>query len=189
MTYQNNTISETIPTTFYRIPKALFADSCFREISLSAKMLYGMLLDRMTLSTRNAWQDGDGQVFVYFTLEEAQEQLGCGHSKAVRLFAELESSGLIRRKRQGQGKPTKIYVENLLGEVFFPETQNDGNEETAWEEQPSPSESQTSALPENILPDFPEPDANKTEKNDTEMSETDRIYPPYTPPFLAGPPR
>ena len=109
---QNNT-SETTPTTFYRIPKALFADSCFREISLSAKILYGMLLDRMTLSTRhsldhaaaaacpaphsgaasaacgtgspqtrftrNAWQDGDGQVFVYFTLEEAQEQLCCGH--------------------------------------------------------------------------------------------------------------
>ena len=77
-------------------------------------MLYAMLLDRLSLSTRNGWQDEDGQVFVYFKMSEAEEQLDCGHSKMIRLSAELESSGLIRRKRQGQGKPMKIYVQNLL---------------------------------------------------------------------------
>lgn len=80
---QNNT-SET--STFYRVPKALFTDSCFQDISLSAKMLYALLLDRLSLSARNGWQDEDGKTFVYFTLEEAREQLACGHSKAVRLF-------------------------------------------------------------------------------------------------------
>lgn len=111
MTIQNNTINET---AFYRLPKALFTDDCFRDISLSAKMLYAMLLDRLSLSARNGWQDEDGSVFVYFKMSEAEEQLDCGHSKMIRLFAELESSSLIRRKRQGQGKPMKIYVQNLL---------------------------------------------------------------------------
>ena len=113
MTYQNN-ISET---TFYRLPKVLFTDSRFRDISLSAKMLYAMLLDRLSLSVRSGWQDEDGSVFVYFKMSEAEEQLDCGHSKMIRLFAELESSSLIRRKRQGQGKPMKIYVQNLFADV------------------------------------------------------------------------
>ncbi len=111
MTIQNNTINET---AFYRLPKALFTDSRFRDISLSAKMLYAMLLDRLGLSAKNGWQDEDSSVFVYFKMSEAEEQLDCGHSKMIRLFAELESSSLIRRKRQGQGKPMKIYVQNLL---------------------------------------------------------------------------
>ncbi len=127
MTIQNNTINET---AFYRLPKALFTDGCFRDISLSAKMLYAMLLDRLSLSVRNGWQDEDGSVFVYFKMSEAEEQLDCGHSKMIRLFAELESSSLIRRKRQGQGKPMKIYVQNLLGDAQAAEqiSENDAAE-------------------------------------------------------------
>lgn len=100
--------------TFYRIPKVLFTDPAYRRISSDAIILYGLMLDRMGLSVRNGWLDDCNRVFIYFTLEDALEYLCCGHTKAVSLFGELDKSGLIERKKQGQGKPTKIYVKNFV---------------------------------------------------------------------------
>ena len=100
--------------TFYRIPKVLFTDPSYRRISSDAKILYGLMLDRMGLSVRNGWLDDYNRVFIYFTLEDAMEFLCCGHTKTVSLFGELEKSGLIERKKQGQGKPAKIYVKNFV---------------------------------------------------------------------------
>ena len=57
--------------TFYRIPKVLFTDPGFRRITADAKILYGLMLDRMGLSIRNGWLDEQERVFIYFTLEEA----------------------------------------------------------------------------------------------------------------------
>ena len=84
---------------FFRIPKLLITEPYFRRISTDAKLLYGLMLDRMSLSMRNGWMDDDGHVYIYFTLEEACEQLCCKTDKAVKLFAELDSAkgvGLIR---------------------------------------------------------------------------------------------
>ena len=99
---------------FYRIPKALFTDEHFKAMSAEAKILYGLMLDRMSLSTRNGWLDVDGRVYIYFTLEDAIDMMGFGHNKIVRLFRELDEIGLIERKKQGQGKPTRIYVKNFV---------------------------------------------------------------------------
>ena len=90
--------------TFYRIPKVLFTDPGFRRITADAKILYGLMLDRMGLSIRNGWLDEQNRVFIYFTLEEAMGAMGCGHNKAVALFTELDKVGLIERKKQGQGR-------------------------------------------------------------------------------------
>lgn len=100
--------------TFYRIPKVLFTAPGFRQTSSDAKILYGLMLDRMGLSMRSGWLDEVGRVFIYFTLEEAMTAMGCGHTKAVALFTELDKAGLIERKKQGQGRPTKIYVKNFV---------------------------------------------------------------------------
>ena len=89
---------------FFRIPKLLITEPYFRRLSTDAKLLYGLMLDRMSLSMRNGWMDDDGHVYIYFTLEEACEQLCCKTDKAVKLFAELDSAkgvGLIRRVKQG----------------------------------------------------------------------------------------
>lgn len=69
--------------TFYRIPKVLFTDPSYRRISSDAKILYGLMLDRMGLSVRNGWLDEYNRVFIFFTLEDALEYLCCGHTKAV----------------------------------------------------------------------------------------------------------
>ena len=72
------------------------------------------MLDRMGLSIRNGWLDEQNRVFIYFTLEEAMDALGYGHNKAVALFSELDKVGLVERKKQGQGRPTKIHVKNFI---------------------------------------------------------------------------
>ena len=70
--------------SFYRFPKALFTDSRFRGISVEAKVLYGLLLDRMGLSVKNGWKDEEGRVYIIFTVEAIMEHLGCSNKKAVR---------------------------------------------------------------------------------------------------------
>ena len=84
--------------TFYRIPKVLFTDPGFRRITADAKILYGLMLDRMGLSIRNGWLDEQERVFIYFTLEETMDAMCCGHNKAVSLFTELDKVGLFERK-------------------------------------------------------------------------------------------
>ena len=104
--------------SFYRIPKALFTDEAFRSISTDAKLLYGILLDRMNLSAKNGWLDKEGRVYIIFTLDEVQDSLGCGHGKAAKLLDELDGdTGLIERKRQGLGKPNLIFVKNFISRV------------------------------------------------------------------------
>lgn len=102
--------------SFYRIPKLLFVEERFKRLSVDAKMLYGIMLDRMGLSFKNGWFDKEGKVYIYFTLEEAMETLGYAHTKIIRIMSELDDIkgvGLIVRKKQGQGKPTMIYVKKF----------------------------------------------------------------------------
>lgn len=96
--------------TFYRVPKVLFTNERFWNISADAKMLYGILLDRMSLSAKNGWIDKNGRVYIIFTIDEAKMALNCAEQKAIKLLSELEKkAGLIERKRQGLGKPNLIY--------------------------------------------------------------------------------
>lgn len=106
---------------FYSVPQLLFTKDIFRKISCEAKLLYSFLLDRTSLSRKNKWYDDDGKLFVYFKQEELCEKLNIGKDKAVKVFNELDSAkggiGLIERKKQGQGKPIKIYVKNFTGSL------------------------------------------------------------------------
>lgn len=102
-------INEAERFKFVRVPKVLF-EARYKNLSTDAKILYSLLFERMELSRKNGWHDDDGSVFIYFTLEEVCEVLGCGHDKATKLFCELESYALLRRKKQGFGKPAKLYV-------------------------------------------------------------------------------
>lgn len=103
--------------TFYRIPKLLFTDPMFKGLSSEAKILYGLLLDRMSLSIKNGWFDEEGRAYIYFAIEEIAELLNCGKNKAVRSLQELVDGtgiGLIEKKRQGQGKANILYVKNFI---------------------------------------------------------------------------
>lgn len=150
---------------FYRIPKVFFTEPLLCAISIEAKLLYGLMLDRLSLSTRNDWVDADGRVYIYYTVENVMEDLNCGNKKAVKLLNELDSEyGLIERKRQGLGKPTKIYVKNfagLLQKRHFQTCQND-----------------TSGSVQMTSQDVSKGHSNNTEINNTEYNKTDLIYLP-----------
>ena len=110
--------SEAEQFTFYRIPKILVTSPQFRNISDSANLLYGLMLDRMTLSVRNGWFDENNRAYIYFTIKEIMETMGCATEKATRIVAELDSKkgvGLIERIKHGQGKPAKIYLKKFVG--------------------------------------------------------------------------
>ena len=101
--------------TFFRIPKVLFKDKRFKDMSTDAKLLYGLMLDRMGLSMRNRWIDDDNRVYIIYKMEEIIEDIGCARQKVAKLLEELDKSvGLIERKRQGLGKPNIIYVKNFI---------------------------------------------------------------------------
>ena len=107
---------EEIQFSHFRIPRQLITHPHFKPLSTDAKLLYGMLLNRMSLSAKNGWHDDTGRVYIYFTVKEVCEAISCGRNKAMRLLAELDTSkgiGLIERVKQGQGKPDRIFVKRI----------------------------------------------------------------------------
>ena len=116
--------------SFFRIPKALFQEQRFQDLSTDAKTLYGILLDRMSLSVRNEWFDKKGRVFIIFTIEDVKRTLRCADNKATRLLRELEEFGLIERKRRGQGKPCLVYVKNFSSESSKESVKNRDNDDS-----------------------------------------------------------
>lgn len=125
--YFYGTESETF--TFYRLPKALMTEEVFKVLTSDAKILYGLMLDRMSLSVKNGWFDEDGRVYIYYSIEDVMESMGCSKNKGMKTLQELDmvtGIGLIERKKQGQGKPTIIYVKNFELGKSVSESQNVG---------------------------------------------------------------
>ena len=102
--------------SFFRIPKALFTEKEFASLSTDAKLLYGILLDRISLSKKNGWIDSEGYVYIIYTIAELQELLRMSHTTVTKLLYELDSVhgiGLIERYRQGNNRPSVIYVKKF----------------------------------------------------------------------------
>ena len=158
--------NESEMLTFYRIPKLLVTDPYFRGLSSDAKILYGLMLDRMSLSARNGWIDEKNHVYIYFSIEDVMEMLACGKNKALKTMAELdikEGIGLIERKKAGQGKPTLIYVRNFISRTA------EGSSEV-YILNFKKSQNQTSRSPECKPLEVYIEDPNKNKKNNTEYN-------------------
>ena len=147
--------------SFYRIPKALFQEQRFQNLSTDAKTLYGILLDRMSLSVKNEWFDKQGRVFIIFTIEDVKRALCCADNKATKLLRELENFGLIERKRRGLGKPSLVYVKNFSSDLSNERVKNRENHE--------------SGSPKNACQDPPKSRCNKNKKSKTERNNTNPI--------------
>lgn len=101
--------------SFYRVPKVLFTREQFKQLPAEAKILYGIMLDKLDLSVKNKWVDEKGRVYIIYTIEQIMEDMNCADQKAAKLLDELEKKcGLIERKRQGLGKPNLIFVKNFI---------------------------------------------------------------------------
>ena len=206
--------SEAEQYSFYRVPKTLLTDPRYRSVSIEAKVLYGLLLDRMGLSVKNGWMDSDGRVYIYFTQEDAMTLMNCGKDKATRLFRELDMDGigLIERRKQGQGRPARIYVKNFIlppepeqsPSISAVQTAENPQSETpeitvshAAGTQPAGSPDHSALLtaenPQSALPEIRGQDSgfsapNNTEKNQTYRNDTDPSISPPTPAVRDQPP-
>ena len=100
--------------SFYRIPRLLIKDQHFKGLSSDAKLLYGLMLDRMALSMKNHWLDNENRAYIIYSISNVMEDINCSKPTCVKIMKELDSFGLIERKRKGLGKPDIIYVKNFV---------------------------------------------------------------------------
>ena len=156
--------------SFIRVPKIFFENEAYRSMSAEAKILYGFLLDRVSVSLKNGWKDEQNRIFIICTIEEIMKKIGCGNKKAIQLLSELEDKiGLIERKRQGLGKPNLIYVKNFIrtvdntGQRHFLKCQND-----------------TSGSVRTTSLEMSESHGSNTNLSNTDMSKTENLIYPGT---------
>lgn len=152
--------------SFFRIPKTLFTDLNFKKLSVEAKILYGILLDRMSLSIKNKWLDEENKVYIIYTIEEIMEVLNWGRNKSVKVMKEIEEIGLLEKKRLGLGKPNLLYVKNFIY------TENNKTTEVS-KANLKKFKKQTSGSLENKSQEVSKEDSNNTNINNTETNNTD----------------
>ncbi len=154
--------------SFYRIPKRLIPGDEFQETSTEAKLLYGLMLDRLQLSIRNQWLDALNRVYIIYTAEDIMADLHWDNQKACKLLSELENkTGLIKRKRQGLGKPSLIYI--LKFSTSCPQNDLESHFKTC--------ENHTSVDVKTTSLDMWKSHGNNTDFNKPEYNKTNPIYP------------
>ena len=176
--------SESEQFSYYRIPRLLVTGPQFRKLSTDAKLLYGLMLDRMGLSAKNGWYDENGKVFIYYAMSEIQCDLNCGHDKAIKMLAELDCGkgiGLIERIKQGQGKPARIYVKRFTTTAIPPKTEIQNPTVSRVLEHRGQDfdfpEVQTSDFPKSRSREIRSADIGKTDPNYNNIIYPDDSYP------------
>jgi hypothetical protein len=177
--------------SFFRIPKALFTEKKFDGLSTDAKLLYGILLDRISLSKKNGWIDDEGKVYIIYTLSELQQTLRASHTTVTKLLYELDSFhgiGLIERYRQGCNRPSIIYVKNFVSRTRDRPNgvQENGNPECRKLEVRS-ERNWKSGAQETGSPDCKNLEVNNTNKSKTDNNDTDRSERAATPAMESSP--
>lgn len=172
--------------SFVRVPKIFFTDKCFDVLSYGAKIIYGLLLDRMSLSKKNNWRDEQGRTYVIYTIESIQEDFNVSKTKAVNFMKELETFGLIEKKKRPNA-PAMIYVKNFISQKEKKEEEkqeNSGSPENGLPEvqnmevqkMESRKKQEISGSPKTGLPKIKLPEVQKMESNKTNIiNKTDNI--------------
>lgn len=181
--------------SFVKIPKIFFCDKRFEPLSYGAKILYGLLLDRMGLSKKNQWYDDRGRVYVIYTIGKIQEDFAVSKTVAVRFMKELEDFGLVEKKRRPNAA-AMIYVKNFILPDMeeeekkqensgipsdgLPEVQNREVQNPDFQKYTEISGSPKSGLPKHGLPEVQKMESNKTNKNKTNKMMSSSVPEPET---------
>ena len=177
--------------SFYRVPRLLIKDERFKKLSSDAKLLYGLMLDRMSLSIKNKWFDDNNRAYIIYTINSIMEDLGCGKEKAVKVLAELDNTkgiGLVEKVRRGLGRPDIIYVKNFAsseGNVDKKEVVNTDEITEVGKSDFRKSENQTSRSQKTGLQEVGKSDLKKSENqtfgsSEIETQEVGESNPNYT---------
>ena len=177
--------------SFYRVPRLLIKDERFKGLSSDAKLLYGLMLDRMSLSMKNGWLDEENRAYIIYTVDAIMEDLGCAKATCVKIMKELDSEkgiGLIEKKRRGLGKPDIIYVKNfatMSAEQEVKESENTGKSTEVQNLNFKKSNIDTSRSSEIELQKVQKLNYQKYKKqtsrgSETELAEVQDLAPIYT---------
>lgn len=168
--------AESEQYSFYRVPKLLIKDRRFKKLTSDAKLLYGLMLDRMSMSIKNGWLDEEGRAYIYYTVENIMEDMGCARATCVKIMAELDNKkgiGLIEKKRQGQGRPDIIYVKNFVAGL-------QESEESMPRRNEGKSDENTDASAEVQKLKFKKFKSQTSRSSDVEIQEVQNLNPNYT---------
>ena len=174
--------------SFYRVPRLLIKDERFKGLSSDAKLLYGLMLDRMSLSMKNGWLDDENRAYIIYTIDNIREDLGCSKEKAVKVLAELDKAkgiGLVEKIRRGLGKPDIIYVKNFIIDEGRKEPCNTDVSTEVGKTDFKRSEKPTSRSQENRLQEVGKTDFRRSEKltsrgRENQLQEVGESDPNYT---------
>jgi hypothetical protein len=169
--------------SFYRIPRLLIKDERFKRLSSDAKLLYGLMLDRMSLSMANGWFDAENRAYIIYTVDAIMEDLGCARATCVKTMKELDADhgiGLIEKKRRGLGKPDIIYVKNFSMVDSMHEKYTEHMEADRAEQEGHTSRSSEIELSEVQNLDFRKFKNNTSASSDTEPAEVQNSDSNYT---------
>ena len=164
--------------SFYWIPRLLIKDQHFKGLSSDAKLLYGLMLDRMALSMKNHWLDNENRAYIIYSISNVMDDINCSKPTCVKIMKELDSFGLIERKRKGLGKPDIIYVKNfaVLEDSQEQDEESSDFADTFEENKPVMSnENITSEGKQDELPEVKDFNFNN-EAYGLEMVETEEIF-------------
>lgn len=164
--------------SFYRIPRLLIKDQHFKGLSSDAKLLYGLMLDRMALSMKNHWLDNENRAYIIYSISNVMDDINCSKPTCVKIMKKLDSFGLIERKRKGLGKPDIIYVKNfaVLEDSQEQDEESSDSADTFEENKPVMSnENITSEGKQDELPEVKDFNFNN-EAYGLEMVETEEIF-------------
>lgn len=186
---------DLIKFVFFKIPKTLFANPEYKEMSSDAKLTYALLYDRLSLSMRNNWINSDGEVFLVYTREAIAEDLGITYKKAIAAFKDLRKYNLIVEKQCGRGLPNIIYIvkPELLGKDAKDYNDKDNSRYAEMERLADTLANKLADNSDNDVPnrnvkkcqngmsgcadteyqDMPKPHTNKTNNNHTDINHTD----------------
>lgn len=168
--------------SFYRVPRLLIKDERFKGLSSDAKLLYGLMLDRMSLSMKNGWLDDENRAYIIYTVDAIMEDLGCAKATCVKIMKELDTEngiGLIEKKRRGLGKPDIIYVKNFSTITDAQTEEKSDNADKSTEVQDLEHQKftmQTSRGSESELAEVHKADPIYTNYNKTNQSYIDMSY-------------
>lgn len=153
---------------FYMIPKELFVNERYKFLSSDAKLLYGILLDRLTLSIKNNWIDKNGNVYLIFTRKEIQTLLNISDKTCTKVFKELVYAKLLLEKSQGKAKPKLLYPAQMIHDVKFDNLTRKNSD--------SQSENCTAHESENLRPNYTDNKYTNKTKHNSWHYENERHY-------------
>ena len=106
------TASQGLKDIFYKVPKIFWLGELYKDMSLEAKIAYGILEDRKSVSLKNKWYDNENKIYFIYTIEDLQKELGVARATAVKIKKELISYGLLSQTKSEPNKPARLYLYN-----------------------------------------------------------------------------